>query len=109
MRAFVVRHMFMADTHRASIKAAARRTVPEMAALSPGMNEELAALRAIVEASTRGGGEEYFQALIRTLVRVVDTRWAFIAQFSSPEIQTKARTIAFWDRDHIAENFEWTL
>jgi hypothetical protein len=42
------------------------------------------------------------------LARVVDTRWAFIAQFSS-ETHTKACTIAFWDGDHFAENFEWTL
>jgi formate hydrogenlyase transcriptional activator len=40
---------------------------------------------------------------------VVETRWAFIAQFSSPETHTKARTIAFWDKDHFADNFEWTL
>ena len=35
--------------------------------------------------------------------------YAFIAEFSSPESHTRARTIAFWARDHIAENFEWTL
>ncbi len=43
------------------------------------------------------------------MARAVDTRWAFIAQFASPENHTKARTIAFSDRDRIAENFEWTL
>src|SRR5262249_39591954 len=47
--------------------------------------------------------------VVRTLARVVDTRWAFVAQFASPEAHTKARTIAFWAGDRFAENFEWTL
>jgi PAS domain S-box-containing protein len=71
--------------------------------------EELTALRAIVDAASHGSGEKYFQALVRTLARVVGTRWAFIAQFSPPETRAKARTVAFWDRDRIAENLEWTL
>src|SRR5262245_17799340 len=71
--------------------------------------EEVTALRAIVEAASQGSGEEYFQALVRALARVVDTRWAFIARFSLPENHAKARTIAFWDKDDFAENFEWTL
>jgi PAS domain S-box-containing protein len=71
--------------------------------------EELTALRAIVDAASTGSGEEYFRALVRALARAVDTRWAFVAQFSSPESHAKARTIAFWDRDRIVENFEWTL
>ena len=35
--------------------------------------------------------------------------YAFVAEFASPETHTKARTIAFWARDRIAENFEWTF
>jgi len=34
--------------------------------------EELTALRAIVEAASHSSGEEYFQALVRNLARVVD-------------------------------------
>jgi formate hydrogenlyase transcriptional activator len=71
--------------------------------------EELTALRAIVDAASCGSGAEYFRAMVRTLAREVDTRWAFIAQFASPENHTTARTIAFWDSDHFAEDFEWTL
>ena len=58
---------------------------------------------------THGGGEEYFQAFVRNLARLVDAHYAFIAEFASPETTSRARTIAFWARDHIAENFEWTL
>jgi PAS domain S-box-containing protein len=100
----------MAGTHEASKKETAKaRTTDRPDALSQGVAEELTALRAIVEAASHGSGEEYFRALVRTLARVVDTRWAFIAQFASPETHTKARTIAFWAGDRFAENFEWTL
>jgi PAS domain S-box-containing protein len=71
--------------------------------------EELTALRAIVDAASHGSGDDYFRVLVRALAQAVDTRWAFIAQFSSVESRARARTIAFWDRDHFAENFEWTL
>jgi hypothetical protein len=63
----------------------------------------------ILEAASHSSGEEYFQAFVRYLARAVDARCAFVAEFASPEIHTKARTIAFWAGDHIADNFEWTL
>src|SRR5262249_19431875 len=100
----------MAQTYKTSALPADNQT----SANGPGdesqkVAEELTALRAIVDAASSGSGEEYFQVLVRTLARVAETRWAFVAQFSSPETQTSARTIAFWDSDHFAENFEWTL
>ena len=100
----------MVQTHETSETSISGPRTPEVSDVKVDeVTEELAALRAIVDASSHGFGEEYFQTLVRTVARVVDTRWAFIAQFSVPESHTKARTIAFWDRDHFAENFEWTL
>src|SRR5262249_54517026 len=100
----------MAETHEASKKAAPRRAAPKTADVAFGeVSEELTALRAIVEASSHGGGEEYFQALVRHLARAVDARYAFVAEFTSPETHVKARTVAFWAKDQIADNFEWTL
>src|SRR6266481_1145659 len=100
----------MTQTHQASTVAARKHTPCSGAGDAPTpAAEEVTALRAIVDAASHGSGEEYFQALVRALARVVDTRWAFIAQFSTPETHTKTRTVAFWDRDHIVENFEWTL
>src|SRR5262245_48235287 len=108
--AFAVRQVAMAETHNASRNAPARRRTPETADdLSCGANEELTALRAIVEAAAHSSGEEFFQAFVRNLARAVDAHYAFVAEFASPEAHTKARTIAFWARDRIAENFEWTL
>ena len=72
-------------------------------------DEELTALRALVDAATSRSGNEYFQTLVRTVAHAVDARWAFVAQFSSPECHARARTIAFWDTDRVVENFEWSL
>ncbi len=99
----------MAQTHKATGKAAEKHATSNGPDVSRGEPEELTALRAIVEAASHSSGEEYFQAFVRNLARLVDAHFAFIAEFASPEITTKARTIAFWARDHIAENFEWTL
>src|SRR5262245_38769555 len=99
----------MAQTHKAPRQAAENHATSNGSDVSRDETEELAALRAIVEAASRSSGEEYFQAFVRNLARLVDAHYAFIAEFASPEITTRARTIAFWARDHIAENFEWTL
>jgi hypothetical protein len=74
-----------------------------------GTAEERAALRAIVEGTARATGEEFFQTLVRHLAGAVDAHYAFVAEFASRDITATARTIAFWSRDHIADNFEWTL
>src|SRR5262245_1925665 len=109
MAAFA-RQVSMAGTDKASKKETAKPTTPDRPdGLSQGVTEEITALRAIVEAASHGSGEDYFRALVRTLARVVDTRWAFIAQFASPETHARARTIAFWAGDRFADNFEWTL
>ena len=77
--------------------------------MSCGAAEELTALRDIAEGTTRTTGEEFLQSLVRCLARAVDAHYAFVAEFASPESTTRARTIAFWARDRIAENLEWTL
>src|SRR6516225_5082104 len=99
----------MAQTHKASGEAAEKHATSNGSDVSRGEPEELTALRAIVEAASHGSGEGYFQAFVRNLARLVNAHYAFIAEFASPETTARARTIAFWARDHIADNFEWTL
>src|SRR6516162_4080620 len=100
----------MAETRTTSTKAVEKRTIPnESDDLPCGVVEELAALRAIVEGSAHSTGEEFLQNLVRHLARAVDAHYAFVAEFASPTTRTMARTIAFWAKDGIAENFEWTL
>jgi PAS domain S-box-containing protein len=68
--------------------------------------DELAALRAIVEGTARHTGQEFFQSLVRHLATAVGTRYAFVAEFTS---STRARTLAFWSGDRIADNYEWDV
>src|SRR4051812_17340524 len=70
------------------------------------ISDELGALRAIVEGTARHTGQEFFQSLVRHLAAAVGTRYAFVAEFAGG---TRARTLAFWSRDHIADNIEWDV
>jgi PAS domain S-box-containing protein len=100
----------MTETHEASKKAApGQRASPTADDAFGELTEELTALRAIAEVASHGSGEEHFQALVRHLTRAVDAHYAFVAEFASPETHTRARTVAFWARGRIAENFEWDL
>ena len=100
----------MAQTHKAAVQASEKHAASNGSDdVSCGETEDLTALRAIVETASHSSGEEYFQAFVRNLARALDARYAFVAEFASPETHTQARTIAYWARDHIAENFEWTL
>ncbi len=72
----------------------------------PAPADELAVLRAIVEGTARNTGEEFFRSLVRHLATAVGTRYAFVAEFAGP---LRARTLAFWFRDHIADNVEWDV
>lgn len=69
----------------------------------------MAALRDIVEGTAHSTGEEFFLTLVRHLSRAVGAQYSFVAEFASPETKTRARTIAFWAKDRIADNLEWTL
>ncbi len=73
---------------------------------SPG-DDEIAALRAIVEGTASGIGQEFFQSLVRHLASALDVHYAFVAEFI--EQQFKARTLAFWARDRIRDNVEFNL
>lgn len=100
----------MAKTNKASTKAAENRNKPhEPDDLCHTGFEEFAALRAIVEGTAHTIGQEFFQTLVRHLAQAVDAHYAFVAEFASAEINTKARTIAFSAGDRILNNFEWTL
>jgi hypothetical protein len=67
---------------------------------------ELDVLRAIVEGTAGHTGEEFFRSLVRHLAAAVGTSYAFVAVFAGG---TMARTLAFWVRDRIGENFEWDV
>jgi PAS domain S-box-containing protein len=72
----------------------------------PARGDEIAALRAIVEGTARGTGQEFFQSLVRHLAAAVDARYAFVAEFAGAG---RVRALAYWLRDRLADNIEWDL
>jgi PAS domain S-box-containing protein len=78
----------------------------EAHASGPSREDEVSALRAIVEGTARNTGQEFFQSLVRHLAAAVGTRYAFVAEFSG---EMRARTVAYWFRDRIIDNVEWDL
>jgi PAS domain S-box-containing protein len=71
------------------------------------VGEELRALRAVVEGTARGTGEEFLQSLVRHLASALDVHYAFAAEFAGAP--TRVRTLAFWACDRIVENVEYDL
>jgi PAS domain S-box-containing protein len=69
-------------------------------------NDDIAALRVIIEGTAHDTGEAFLQSLVRHLASAVGTRYAFVAEFVGG---TRARTLAFWFRDRIADNIEWDV
>jgi PAS domain S-box-containing protein len=70
-------------------------------------HDDLEILRAIVEGTARSTGEEFFQALLCHLTTAIGVPFAAISEFAT--VGTRVRTLAFWARDHIQENFEYDL
>src|SRR4051794_24968024 len=79
-------------------RAAASESVPP--------RDEIAALRTIVEGTARSTGTEFFESLVRNLAAALDVRYAFVAEFAG---QHRARTLAYWCDDRMAENVEWDV
>jgi PAS domain S-box-containing protein len=71
------------------------------------VRDDLRALRAIVEGTARGTGQEFFRSLVRHLASAIDVPYAVVADFA--EVPTRVRTLAFWARDRIVDNIEYDL
>src|SRR5262249_11389774 len=50
-------------------------------------------------------GREFFKSLVRHLAEAVGVRHAVVAEF--PKAPPHVRTLAFWERDRVADNFEY--
>jgi PAS domain S-box-containing protein len=70
-------------------------------------SDEIVALRAIVEGTAHGTGEEFLRSLVRHMASAIDVHYAFVAEFA--DVQTRVRTLAFWERGRIADNIEYDL
>ena len=76
----------------------------ELSAAS-AVDDDLRALRAVVEGTARGTGQEFFQSLVRHLAEAIDVHYAVVAEF--PKAPPHVRTLAFWACNRIADNFEY--
>src|SRR5262249_9535647 len=75
------------------------------ASAASAVPEDLHALRAVVEGTAVGTGQEFFQSLVHHLAEAIDVHYAVAAEF--PKAPPHVRTLAFWERDRLADNFEY--
>lgn len=68
--------------------------------------DELIALRAIVEGTAHSTGEEFFRNLVQHLADAMGRGYALIAEFAGPQ---RARTLAYWKKSAVVSNFEYDL
>jgi PAS domain S-box-containing protein len=83
-------------------QAAAGAGAPSAASAVP---DDMHALRAVVEGTAAGTGQEFFHSLVRHLAEAIDVHYAVVAEF--PKAPPHVRTVAFWERDRPADNFEY--
>src|SRR5438034_806773 len=83
-------------------QALASATEPSAGA---AVDRDLCALHAVVEGTASGTGQEFFGSLVRHLALAIDAHYAVVAEF--PTAPPHVRTLAFWERDHLAANFEY--
>src|SRR5262245_14397602 len=76
----------------------------ESAAVS-AVSDDWRALQAVVEGTAAGTGQEFFHSLVRHLAEAIDTQYAVVAEF--PKAPPHVRTLAFWERGRLADNFEY--
>src|SRR3954447_18413236 len=76
----------------------------EASAIS-AVQDDLRALRAVVEGTAHGSGQEFFRSLVRHLAEAIDVHYAVVAEFS--KAPPHVRTLAFWDRDRLGSDFEY--
>jgi PAS domain S-box-containing protein len=69
-------------------------------------DDEIAALRAIVEGTAASTGDEFFRSLVRHLAVAIDVRYAFVAEFRG---KTRVRTLAYLRDGQIIDNVEWDV
>jgi PAS domain S-box-containing protein len=74
--------------------------------MSDVMPDDATVLRALVEGTAAYTGGTFFASLVRHLAVATGSRYAFVAEFLPP---SRARTVAFWAVDRIADSVEWDL
>src|SRR5215831_13859000 len=66
--------------------------------------DDLHALRAVVEGTAGGTGQEFFRCLVRHLAEAIAVPYATVCEFKDPP---RGRVLAIWERDHVVENLDF--
>src|SRR5262245_851408 len=90
---------------RVSIQEPRRAPTGAGEASAAAAADDLHALRAVVEGTAAGTGREFFRSLVRHLAEAIDVQCAVVAEFPKPP--PHVRTLAVWERDRLADNFEY--
>jgi PAS domain S-box-containing protein len=77
------------------------------AEVASAVRDDLHALRAVVEGTAAGIGQEFFRSLVRHLAEAIDVHYAVVAEFLAPP---QGHILAVWERDRIGANvaFDFT-
>src|SRR5262245_40307694 len=69
--------------------------------------DDLHALRAVVEGTAAGVGQEFFRSLVRHLAEAIGVPYATVCEFQTPP---HGSALAVWERDHVVEGlpFDFT-
>jgi formate hydrogenlyase transcriptional activator len=74
---------------------------------SASNDDEIVALRAIVEGTARSTGAVFFESLVRHLATAIGVSFAFVAEFAG--VATRVRTLAYWSKGELRKNEEFDL
>lgn len=66
------------------------------------------ALQLIVEGIASKTGDEFFRSCVHYLAQLLQVRYALVAECVA-QAKTQLRTLAFWQSDDFAENFEYDI
>src|SRR5262245_7883848 len=66
--------------------------------------DDLQALRAVVEGTAAGTGQDFFRSLVRHLAEAIDVHYAAVCEFRSPP---QGHVLACWERDRVSEDLEF--
>ncbi len=71
-------------------------------------NSKEDAIWSVLDGTALATGAEFFPALVRNLAAALKVPYAFVAECTDNE-KTRVRTLAFWNRDRLADNVQYDL
>jgi transcriptional regulator with GAF, ATPase, and Fis domain len=93
---------------QAAIALENARLYDEMKAEATQRREAEQTLRAITAGTAAATGDDFFARLVQHLAAALRVKYAFVTECrGDPKI--RARTLAFWNHDHLSENVEYDI